>query len=207
MGKNGSKKYHGGAGGSSIPFPPPTSGLFGGGPPIPPPKFGAGFNFMNSIYDNGGSDPFGFGSNNLDHNENKNKFTIDEIEDLEDGFFEWTQNSNELEQMNILDIGIFLDEEGIQYSKLKLQQWIYDKVKPSSYITFNQFLTLINTDVVKSSGHSMSTGPGFGGMFSPDSFHNISKLMASKSATLMSIQSKINADDSEKVFCLEGHIC
>ena len=56
--------------------------------------------------------------------------------------------------MNILDIAIFLEEEGISYSKLKLNLWLYDKIKPSSYITFDQFLDLINSDVVKAGGGS-----------------------------------------------------
>jgi len=52
------------------------------------------FSSMNSIYDDENMhDPFGFGVNNS--NKNMSKFTMDEMEDLEDGFFEWTQNSIE----------------------------------------------------------------------------------------------------------------
>jgi hypothetical protein len=100
--------------------PPPTSnsGLFGApptskgfgtyGPPksvgihkaLPPThKMGSmgGFNSLNSIYDDIDDmhhDPFGFGSNNY-QSKNMSKFTIDELEDLKDAFFEWTSNSIE----------------------------------------------------------------------------------------------------------------
>jgi hypothetical protein len=109
--------------------------------------------------------------------------------------------------MSIIDVGIFLEEEGITYSKLKLNQWLFEKIKPSSYIKFDQFLELISSDVIKSSG---ITGNGmFGGGSGFDTFHNLSMLQASKSATLKSIK-KMNdmaIDDKDKVECLEGHLC
>jgi len=88
--------------------------------------------------------------------------------------------------MNIIDIGIFLEEEGMTYSKLKLNQWLFEKIKPSSYITFDQFLQLVSSDVIKSSGNANNHGM-FGGASGFDTFHNLSMLQASKSATLKSI--------------------
>jgi hypothetical protein len=75
--------------------------------------------------------------------------------------------------MNVTDIGVFLEEEGISYSKQKLNQWIFDIIKPQSYITFDLFIKLLKTDVIKQGGIGM-----FGGS---DNFHKLSMLQASKS--------------------------
>jgi hypothetical protein len=58
--------------------------------------------------------------------------------------------------MNILDIAIFLEEEGILYSKLKLNLWLYDKIKP-----------------VKAGGGSYGF---FNSGSTPDNFHSLSML-------------------------------
>jgi Ca2+-binding EF-hand superfamily protein len=78
-----------------------------------------------------------------------NKFTIEEVDNYEEKYFEWTANSNE--EMHLSSITEFLQSCGIKFKVDLVHKWMIEKVKPNLYVDFDKFEDLLKTDAVLSS--------------------------------------------------------